>query len=385
MFSLLNALTLSPALCSLLIKKIKPKKSGFWFKVNNAIASMIHFYSFIVSFIAKKLKVVTAVLVLLFSLVAILFSSAQTSFIPDEDQGVLVMSMQLPEGASKARTEKLIEKAGEIIRREQGVANISDVVGFSLMGGRGENVAMSFIVLKPWEERSDNESFSTNIMHRLQAQMRQFPEAQFQFFEMPAIPGLGTASGLDIRLQSRQNMDYQKLDAALQSFLGKINQLPEIAYAYTTFNAKTPNIFLDINREKAESTKASMGNIFSTLETYLGSAYINDINLGTQVNKVMMQSDWKYRDNIENINELYVQNNLGRMVPMRGLVDLHKVLAPRVVERYNQYPAASITAVQVPGSSTGQAMQAVEKLVKSLPKGYNIEWSTMSYQEKNTH
>ena len=216
MFSLLNALTLSPALCSLLIKKIKPKKSGFWFKVNNAIASMIHFYSFIVSFIAKKLKVVTAVLVLLFSLVAILFSSAQTSFIPDEDQGVLVMSMQLPEGASKARTEKLIEKAGEIIRREQGVANISDVVGFSLMGGRGENVAMSFIVLKPWEERSDNESFSTNIMHRLQAQMRQFSEAQFQFFEMPAIPWLGTASGLDIRLQSRQNMDYQKLDAALQ-------------------------------------------------------------------------------------------------------------------------------------------------------------------------
>lgn len=384
MFSLLNALTLSPALCSLLIKNIKPRTSGFWYEVNKTISNVIHFYARTVSFLAKKLKVVFAIMVLLFSLVGILFATAQTSFIPDEDQGVLVMSMQLPEGASKLRTMSLVEKVGAIVREEKDVENISDVVGFSLMGGRGENVSMSFIVLKPWEERKRSEQYSTNIMNRLRAKMQQFPEAEFQFFEMPAIPGLGTANGLDIRLQSRQTMDYQKLDAALQSFLGKINQLPEIAYAYTTFNAKTPNIFLDIDRVKAETMKVPMSKIFSTLETYLGSAYVNDINLGTQVNKVMIQSDWKYRDNIDNINELYVQNNLGRMVPMRGLVDLHKVLAPRVVERYNQYPAASITAVQKPGSSTGEAMTAVEKLVGSLPKGFAIEWSTMSYQEKTT-
>lgn len=384
MFSLLNALTLSPALCSLLIKNINPRTSGFWYEVNKTISNVIHFYARTVSFLAKKLKVVFAIMVLLFGLVGILFATAQTSFIPDEDQGVLVMSMQLPEGASKLRTMSLVEKVGAIVREEKDVENISDVVGFSLMGGRGENVSMSFIVLKPWEERKRSEQYSTNIMNRLRAKMQQFPEAEFQFFEMPAIPGLGTANGLDIRLQSRQTMDYQKLDAALQSFLGKINQLQEIAYAYTTFNAKTPNIFLDIDRVKAETMKVPMSKIFSTLETYLGSAYVNDINLGTQVNKVMIQSDWKYRDNIDNINELYVQNNLGRMVPMRGLVDLHKVLAPRVVERYNQYPAASITAVQKPGSSTGDAMTAVEKLVDSLPKGFAIEWSTMSYQEKTT-
>ncbi len=385
MFSLLNALTLSPALCSLLIKNIKPRTSGFWYEVNKTISNVIHFYARTVSFLAKKLKVVFAIMVLLFGLVGILFATAQTSFIPDEDQGILVMSMQLPEGASKLRTMSLIEKVGALIREEKDVDNVSDVIGFSLMGGRGENVSMSFIVLKPWEERKRPEQYSTNILNRLRAKMQQFPEAEFQFFEMPAIPGLGTANGLDIRLQSRQTMDYQKLDAALQSFLGKINQLPEVAYAYTTFNAKTPNIFLDIDRVKAETMKVPMSKIFSTLETYLGSSYVNDINLGTQVNKVMIQSDWKYRDNIDNINELYVQNNLGRMVPLRGLVDLHKVLAPRVVERYNQYPAASITAVQKPGSSTGDAMAAVEKLVSSLPKGFSIEWSTMSYQEKTTN
>ena len=385
MFSLLNALTLSPALCSLLIKNIKPRTSGFWYEVNKTISNVIHFYARTVSFLAKKLKVVFAIMVLLFGLVGILFATAQTSFIPDEDQGILVMSMQLPEGASKLRTMSLIEKVGALIREEKDVDNVSDVIGYSLMGGRGENVSMSFIVLKPWEERKRPEQYSTNILNRLRAKMQQFPEAEFQFFEMPAIPGLGTANGLDIRLQSRQTMDYQKLDAALQSFLGKINQLPEVAYAYTTFNAKTPNIFLDIDRVKAETMKVPMSKIFSTLETYLGSSYVNDINLGTQVNKVMIQSDWKYRDNIDNINELYVQNNLGRMVPLRGLVDLHKVLAPRVVERYNQYPAASITAVQKPGSSTGDAMSAVEKLISSLPKGFAIEWSTMSYQEKTTN
>jgi multidrug efflux pump subunit AcrB len=212
-----------------------------------------------------------------------------------------------------------------------------------------------------------------------------FPEAEINLFEMPAIPGLGTAGGLDIRLQSRRGIDYQKLDAALQGFLGNINQLPEIAYAYTTFTSKTPNIFVDIDRPKAESMKVPVSNIFSTLESYLGSAYINDINLGTQVNKVTVQSDWMYRQSIDNINQLYVQNLFGEMVPLRGIVELKKMLAPRVVERYNQYPAASITAVQKPGTSTGSAMKAVEDLVKKLPKGFNIEWSTMSFQEKNSH
>ena len=201
---------------------------------------------------------------------------------------------------------------------------------------------------------------------------------------MPAIPGLGTAGGLDIRLQSRLEIDYQKLDAALQGFLGNINQLPEIAYAYTTYTSKTPNIFVDIDRNKAESLKVPLSNIFATLESYLGSSYINDINLGTQVNKVTMMSDWMYRESIDNINQLYVPNLNGDIVPLRGIVELKKILAPRQVERYNQYPSASITAVQIPGISTGNAMKKVEELVSKLPHGFNIEWSTMSFQEKQS-
>lgn len=384
MFSLLNALTLSPALCSLLIKKIKPKSKGFWGKINQDINIIIRAYTIAVSLVAKKLMVIVTIFALLVGLAYLLFSTAQTSFIPDEDQGVVVLSMQLPEGATKKRTHLLVAKVNEVMKEEKDIEGVSNVIGYSLMGGRGENVSMSFIVLKPWEHRQQKHQHSTAILNRLRQKLAAFPEAEFQLFEMPAIPGLGLANGLDIRLQSRQSVDYQKLDSALQSFLQNLNQMPEVAYAYTTFNAKTPNIFMKIDRTKAESMKVSMGNVFSTLESYLGSAYVNDINLGTQVNKVMLQSDWKFRQDIDNINDLYIANQSGNMVPMRGMVELYKVLAPRVVERYNQYPAANITALQSEGISTGNAMKAVETLIKGLPLGFNIEWSTMSYQEKNT-
>ena len=180
-------------------------------------------------------------------------------------------------------------------------------------------------------------------------------------------------------------MDFSKLDAVTQSFLGKLNQAPEIAYAFTTFTSKTPNIFVDIDREKAEQMQVPIVNIFSTLESYLGSAYVNDVNFGTQVNKVMIQSDAKFRTDRDNINDIYVPNIEGKMVPLRGMVSLTDILTPRVIERYNQYPAAKITAVPKPGISTGIAMQAVKRIASTLPKGYTFEWSTMSYQESNTH
>jgi len=386
LFSLLNALTLSPALCSLLLKKPEEKPhEGFWFKVNNTIARIINGYALAVSFVAKKIPVVITIFGFLLLLVAGLFKFSQSAFIPDEDQGVVVMSVQLPEGATKKRTFDMFNKIQEIIDTEKSIEGVTNIIGTNMVNGRGENVGMSFIVLKPWDERKDPTEHSTAILNRLRGKLVGMTGAEIQLFEMPAIPGLGNSSGLDIRLESREITDYAKLDAVLQSYLGSINRLPEIAYAYTTFNAHTPNIYLDIDRVKAESMKVPMSSIFSTLETYLGSGYVNDINLGTQVNKVMIEADWQYREDIENINDIYVPNNVGNMVPMRGMVELKKVLAPRVVKRYNQFPSAGITAVQKPGVSTGSAMQAVEDLVKTLPKGYNIEWSTMSFQEKLSH
>lgn len=154
-------------------------------------------------------------------------------------------------------------------------------------------------------------------------------------------------------------------------------------YAFSTYTAKTPHVYLEIDKEKAESMKVTVGSIYEVLGAYLGSQYVNDINFGTQVNKVVIQSDWKYRKDIDSIKNLYVQSQTGEMVPLGSLIKLTKVLAPRTVERYNQYPSATVTAMQSSAVSTGQAMSAVENLTKSLPKGFSYQWSGMSFQEQS--
>lgn len=383
LFSLLNALTLSPALCAILLKKSNLKTKGFLGLFNRKLQSSIQSYSNFAGIIARHKMIIVLIFVFFVGTLAGLFKITPTSFIPDEDQGVIVLNMQLPEGASTVRTRALVDQINPIISAEKSVVGISNIVGYSLVGGKGENMSMSFIVLKQWGERGADD-YSTTVLNRIRTQLSQFPEAEFQLFEMPAIPGLGMVGGLDIRLQSINDMDFLKLDAVTQSFLGKLNQDPRIAYAFTTFTAKTPNIYLDIDRNKAERMQVPLANIFATLENYLGSGYVNDVNLGTQVNKVMVQSDWQYRATMENINDIYVPNTLGKMIPLRGLIDMKPILTPRVITRYNQYPNANITAIPKPGVSSGDAMAAVREIASTLPKGYTFEWSTMSYQEEHT-
>lgn len=382
-FSALNALTLSPALCATLLRPLKPFQSGplFWF--NQIVNHARDKYTGIVALIGRKVGVIAV----LFGLLVLgnygFLKISQTSFIPNEDQGVIMMNIQLPEGASRERTQKFVNDIFPLIKEEKGVKDLMNVIGVSMIGGTGENVAMGIIILEPWNKRPGDELYSTNILNRIRAKLSTQPEADIQLFEMPAIPGLGNSGGMDYRLQSLDTDDPQKIDATLQAMLAKINQAPEIMYAYTTYTAKTPNIYVDIDREKAEAMQVPVGNIFSVLQNYLGSSYINDVNFGTQVNKVVIQSDWNYRKDIESIRKLYVESSTGKMVPLGSLVTLTKILSPRVVTRYNQYPSASITAVQNSAVSTGQAMSALETLSKTLPAGYSYDWSGMSYQEKS--
>jgi multidrug efflux pump subunit AcrB len=202
-------------------------------------------------------------------------------------------------------------------------------------------------------------------------------------FEMPAIPGLGNSNSMDLRLQSIENTDMNALEQTLNKFLMEVNKLPEVAMAYSTFTSRTPHAYLDIDREKAELMGVTVGTIYSTLQTYLGSLYVNDVNIGTQANKVMLMADWKYRKNLESIKNLYVPSESGEMVPLGSLIEIRRVTLPRSVDRYNQYPAATINIVASEDSSSGAAMEAVEKLADSvLSKSYAYEWSGMSLQEK---
>ena len=381
-FSSVNALTLSPALCATILRPLKKITHGplFWF--NKSLNKVRDTYVAIVAIVARKVSVIA----LLFGLIVIgvyaLLSISQTSFIPNEDQGVIMVNIQLPEGATRERTQKFIDEIYPLMKEEQGVDSVMIVAGVSMIGGSGENVALGFITLRPWNERKGDELYSTNILNRIRAKLANKPQAEVQLFEPPAIMGLGMSGGMDYRLLSTNTDNPQQIEAALQNMLQRVNQAPEVSYAYTTYTAKTPNIYLDIDRQKAEAMGVSIGDIFAVLQNYLGSSYVNDVNFGTQVNKVMIQADWKFRKNIDSIGNLHVQNKNGEMVPLGSVVKLRKVLSPRVVTRYNQYPSASITAVQNNSVSTGEAMASLEQLSKGLPQGFTYDWSGISYQEK---
>lgn len=382
-FSALNALTLSPALCATILRPLKPYQHGplFWF--SKAVDKSRDRYASIVGIVSRKVSVIALIFALIVGGIVALLNISQTSFIPSEDQGAFFVNIQLPEGASRERTEALVKKIVPLILEEEGVEHVMNITGHSIIGGSGENVAFIITMLKPWGERTDDSLYSTNILNRIKAKIADFPEANINLFEMPAIQGLGNTNGMDFRMQAIDSSDPQKLDAALQGFLARLNQSPYVNYAFSTYNATTPHVFVDVDRTKAESMKVTTSDIYTTLGQYLGSSYINDVNFGTQVNQVIIQADWPYRKGIDNISSLYVQNSLGEMVPLGGMINLSKVLAPSTIDRYNQYPAAAINIIGNDAYSTGEAMNAIEQLAKeALPEGYSYDWSGMSYQEK---
>lgn len=381
-FSTLNALSLSPAICSTMLRKI-PETKIFalrWF--NLAVQRGARGYKNMVKSVARKLAVIAIIFVAILAANVVFLRFSNTSFIPTEDQGVIIFDVQLPEGASFARTQAVMDQILPKLRQDPDIAHVVNIVGYSMMSGAGENVSMGFIRLKHWDERKKAAQKQSAIVNKYNVQFSQIPEASVRLIEMPSIPGLGASGGLDLRLQTLNDFDYTRLANTAAGMSMRMMMDPSMQLAYTAFKADTPNIYLDVDRAKAEAMNVPVSNIFSVLESYLGSAYVSDVNFGTQVNRVILQSDWKYRLTPENINKMYVANTQGALVPLGALVTQRHVLSPRQILRYNQYPAASINASPAPGSSTGQAMQVTEEILKTLPSDYAYEWSAMSYQEK---
>lgn len=381
-FSTLNALSLSPAICATMLRPV-PETKFFalrWF--NFAVQRGTRSYKQVVKKIARKMLVIGLIFLGFLLLDGVFVKFSQTSFIPTEDQGVALVDIQLPEGAAFSRTQAVLNKITPIVRETAGVKHMTSVIGHSMIAGSGENVAMAFISLDPWDKRKAAPLQQTAIVNKLTRELASIPEATIRVFEMPSIPGLGTTGGLDLRLQALNNFDYQQLASTADGMSYRMMADPSMMMAYSTFKADTPNIYLDVDRTKAEAMNVPVSSIYSVLEKYLGSSYVGDVNFGTQVNKVIIQSDAKYRVTPEDINKMYVPNTKGELVPLRALVDLRYVLSPRQISRYNQYPAASLNASPMANSSTGEAMAATEEIMKNLPAGYAYEWSGMSYQEK---
>ncbi|MDK3075260.1 multidrug efflux RND transporter permease subunit [Sedimentitalea sp. JM2-8] len=381
--SSLNALTLSPAMCTLVLKPRSGPPRGFLALVDGTIDRAKNGYLAIVVRLARVsllgLVLVGAVIVTTGGLSRL----TPTGFIPNEDQGTFAIDIQLPDAATIARTERVSREIEGILAETPGVREFVTVNGFSVLsGGAATNGAFIAVVLDPWEERGDPDLHAEAIRGRIEQRLQRMPSASIITFSPSPIPGLGSGTGVTLQLQQTGAGTPQDLNAVLRSVMFEANQRPEIARSYSTYRANVPQIFVDLDREKAKALGVNVSDVFGVLQAYLGSIYVNDFNLFGRVYQVKIQAEGRFRNTADDIGDLYVRSQTGEMVPLRTLVNVGTEIGPMNVLRYNLYRAASLTANTADGYSTGQAIQVMEEvLAETLPPNYSFEWTGSALQE----
>ncbi len=384
LFSSVNALTLSPAICATILgvpkKHTKEYDPFTWF--NAGLDWVRKRYAVIAKFLAARRLLTLMTLLITCAGVAVSYQMTPTAFLPEEDQGVIFVDMSLKEGTNRQSTDRLLKRVENEIRALPGVKSVLAVAGFAMISGSAENTGMLVAALTPWEERQSADLHASAIMAKIQAITSTFHEGKFYAMMPPAINGLGITGGMSIRFQSLASTDPEVLERNLRGFISALNQAPEVARAFSPYSAGTPHIDLELDRTKAEAYKVPVSTVYSTLQSYLGSYYVNDINVGTQVNQVIVQSDWNGRATREAIGNLYAKSSTGHMVPISAMINIKDVGGTRNYARYNLFPAANVNANAAPGFSSGEAMAAVSRVAQqSLSKDFSFEWTDLSYQE----
>jgi hydrophobe/amphiphile efflux-1 (HAE1) family protein len=381
------ALTLSPALSATLLRRgprgYRRGPLGWFTRLLNATRDG---YGRAVGFLVHLWIVPLAALVACFLGAFLLFTNLPTTFLPDEDQGALFLDIQLPDAASLDRTRAIVDEVQNTLSTTEGVENVISVAGFSILQGTSSpNGAMVVAALDPWEQRETPELQLDAILARLRAQFSTIPGATVAVFAPPAISGIGAVGGLDLRLQALQGQPPEEIAQVVRAFVAAINQEPEIGGVATTFSADVPQIYVDVDRTRAEALGVSVSDIYSTIGASFGSRYVNDFTLQGRVFQVNLQADAEHRADAEDILNLHVRSRAGTMVPLRTVVSTTTVLAPFVISRYNLSVAAPINGQAAPGGSSGAAMDAVERVAaQALPAGYGFEWSGLSFQERRS-
>ena len=309
-----------------------------------------------------------------------LFETVPKSFLPPEDKGTVFCDIQLAPGATLGRTEQAMRSAEQKLMSIPGVRQVSSTSGFSFMGGNGENLGMCIAQLDPWDKRKTPELSLDSIMQKASVLCDEIPAAKATVFSPPAIMGLGLTGGVSFMLQASGEETPKDLERVTNDLLDKINKLPGTMYARSAYEANTPQLFLNIDREKAQSMHVPVSRIFTTLQSKLASMYINDFNLIGYTFKVKMQSAAEDRTTINDIMNTYIQNDQGQMVPLSSVATLSYMVGPRQISRFNQLMSAEVTAQAKPGVSSGELMNQIEAI--QLPENYSITWTDMSYQER---
>lgn len=381
LISSLNALTLSPALCTVLLSAEKMKPIKWLIPFESLITKSTGVYSKTVGFMLKRLTRVGLFVGLIFIGAGWLTTAVPTAFLPGEDQGYLFVDIQLPDAASSNRTQAVLDKITPTILNDAAVDDIITVSGFSLLGGAGSNNGLAIILLKDWEERTTPELGLRKIIPRLMGQLWTMPDAQIMVFNPPPIPGLGNSSGFDFKLQDSEGRDPAELAQVMNGLIYEANQRPELSRVFSTYRANVPQYFLEVDRNKAKAQGVALSDIFATLQAQLGSLYINDFSQFGRTYRVTIQAESKYRAEPSDLRYYFVRNKDDEMVPLTTLASVKPILGPTTISHFNLYRSASITGNAAPGYSSGQSIDVMEELASTLPQGYIYEWSGQSKQE----
>ena len=384
------ALSLTPALCSLLLKPAKDPSAkrnileklfaGF----NNGFGKISKSYTRGVARSIKGTPIVLVLLACLFVGLFFLFENKPTGFIPTEDNGRLFVTYEMPEGTSTTRSVEMLKTIQARLLEIPAIDIVGGLAGFNFVSfSNKSNVGTMFVALKPWEQRKDSKDHLYGVIAQIQQKMADLKEARIIPIAPPAVNGLGATGGFTFELlQTTSTDNIQQFEQVARNFVAEVNKRPEIAMAYTFFNARTPSYRVDVDRDKAKKLGVQVSDVYSTLSTLLGSSYINDFNIYGRNFRVMAQADTQYRRDVNDLGLYYVRNSEGNMIPLNTLVTTRVIEAPALVSHFNLYRNIEILGSAKPGYSSGQAIDALKEVAaQSLPAGYSYDFAGLSREE----
>jgi hydrophobe/amphiphile efflux-1 (HAE1) family protein len=383
LISALNALTLSPALCGLFLRHSPHEKKGVMARVLRFIDHTRNGYARIVHRLIRRSWLCLVAIGVCAAAIAGIATITPSGFLPSEDQGGFFVAVQLPDGASVARTSAVMSDLEKHILPMQGVADTFVIVGFSILDSAQEpNSGFMFVRLKPFTERTTAQTQVAGMVGQIFGMGAQIRSANVLAFNLPPIIGLGTAGGFEYQLDGLQGQDYTDIASTMNGLIGAAHGDPHIGAIFSTFTASNPSLFLNIDRQKAQALGLDMSDVFASLQATLGGIYINDFNLYGRVWQVNLQGEAYDRSDTPALWQIYVRNKTGDMVPLRSIADARIKLGPQIITRYNNYRSVTINGAPAPGASSGQAISAMAAVsAHALPPGYAYEWTGTAFQE----
>jgi hydrophobe/amphiphile efflux-1 (HAE1) family protein len=379
----INSLTLSPALCAVLLKPASGKKNFLFRAFNTGFNKFSSGYAEAVRWMSKLWYVTMAAFAGLCVLMVYLFISTPTGFVPEEDQGYVMAIADLPSAATIARTREIMDQVSEIALQTDGVADVVEVSGYNIIDSVKQPYAgFAFVVLKPWSERTTPQTQLRSIIKSLNQKMATIAGARVKIANAPAIPGLGSTGGFTFEIQDLNDRGVTALSEASDHFIRAAKNRPELAGVYSTFNDSVPQRYLDVDRTKAKIHGVSITELFATLQINLGSLYVNEFNKYGKVYRVYLQAEEDARSDVEDIGRLKVRNKEGDMIDLNAFIRTEPLVGPYNIPHYDQYKAVAVNGGNAQGYSSGQAISAMEDLANNeLSDGFGFQWTGITYQQ----